>query len=51
MLEPDALNADFHGPENNQRFGPAGAEIPEKTRLRAAKPLILFRPPGDNINV
>jgi hypothetical protein len=44
------LNADFHGPENNQRFGPSGAQTPEKPRLGVGEPLILFRPLDAKIN-
>jgi hypothetical protein len=45
------LTADFHGPENNQRFGPEGARKPKKTHLRGGETLIVFRRLGANMNV
>src|SRR5262249_52411309 len=45
-----AIDADFHGPGKNQRFGPERAENSEKTRLGGGETLIVFRPLGANIN-
>src|SRR5262245_18943905 len=42
------FTADFHGPENNQRFGPEGAKKPEKNRLGGGGTLTIFRPLGAN---
>jgi hypothetical protein len=36
------MNADFHGPENNQRFGPEGAKNPEKSHLGGGETLIII---------